>query len=132
MLAHRCLGALHCVQHAVQLEGLGDIVERTALRRFHDRFNGPARGHQNHGALGILFAGRFQHVQPGALVDIDIGDDDGIGVFAQAFQCFAGGGYGIHRIAFQFQESLDGISNGIIVFDYKKSLHAQPYPIRLD
>ncbi len=124
MLAHRCLGALHRVQHAVQLERLGDIVERAALRGFHHRFDGAARGHQNHGAVGIFLAGCLQHIEPGALVDIDVGDDDGVGVVAQAFQRFAGRRYGIHRIAFQFQKSLDGISNGIIVFDYQKSLHA--------
>ncbi len=123
MLAHRGFGALHRVQHAVQLEGLGDIVERAALGGFHHRFDGAARGHQNHRALGILFAGSFQHVQPGALVDINVRNYDGIGVVAQALQRFARRRHGVYRIAFQFQKGLDGISDGIIVFDHEKSLH---------
>ena len=80
------LGALHRFQHAVEVERLGDVVERAAARRRHYGFHGAAGGHENHGARRILAARRFQHVQARSAVNVDIRNNDRILVLVQAGQ----------------------------------------------
>ena len=66
---------------------------------------------------GIVALGGVQHVEAGALVDVDIGDDDGVGLAAEALDGFAGGGDRIHVVAAGFERRLDGELQRRIVFD---------------
>ena len=84
LLAARRLGALHGFEHAVELERLGDVIERAAAGGRHHRFHGAAGGHEDDRAARILAPRRFQHIQAGAVIDVDIGDDDRIRLLAQA------------------------------------------------
>ena len=52
---------------------------------------------------GLCSPRRVQHVEAGALVQVNVGDDDGVGVALQALHGFAGGGHGFHGVSFQFQ-----------------------------
>ena len=113
----RGFGALDGVEHHVQVEGLGDVVEGAAAGGRHHGLHGAAAGHQDHRAVRVLALGGFEHVQAGALVDVDIGDHDGVGVVRQPLDGVAGGGYRVHRVALLFQGRLDGELERRIVFD---------------
>ncbi len=111
------LGALDGIEHDVEIEGLGDVVERAAARGGHHGFDGAAPGHENYGTVGIVALGGIEHVEAGALIDVDIGNDDGIFAIAQPLDGFAGGGYRIHRIALLFERGENRKLQAGIVFD---------------
>ena len=113
----RGLRAGQRVEQGVPFEGLGDILECPALGSGHHRLHCPAASHQDHRAKRILALGGIQHIQAGALVDVDIGEDHRIGVVAQTLDGLTSGGDGIHRIALRLQRRDDGEIQVRIVFD---------------
>ncbi len=109
-------GALDGVEHHVQVEGLGDVIERAAAGGGHDGLHGAAAGHQDHRAAGVLALGGIQDVEAGALIDIDIGNDDRIGRIGQPLDGLAGGGNGVHGVSIRLEGRLDGELQCRIVF----------------
>src|SRR5262249_48748150 len=73
------LGARDSVDHDVEIKRFGDVVEDAAAGSGHDSLHGPAAGHEDHGAAGILTLGGIENIKARTLVDIDVGDDDGKG-----------------------------------------------------
>ncbi len=109
-------GARDGVQKDVQFEGLGNIVERPAAGSGHHRLNGAAPGHQNHRAQRVPALGGIQHVEAGALVDIDIGDHNRVGFVRQTVDGVARGGNCFHLVPVSFQRGLNGELKRRIVF----------------
>ena len=66
---------------------------------------------------GIFSLGGFEHIEAGAFVDVDIGEDDGVGLFAEALDGVAGGGGGVDGVALRFERGLDGELEVQVVFD---------------
>ena len=80
----RFFGAADGLDHVRHFEGLGQIFECPAFGGRHHGFHAAAAGHQDHGAQWILFAGGVEDVDAGALVQINIGNDDGVGLGRRA------------------------------------------------
>ena len=113
----RRLGPGQRVEQGVEFERLGDIFEGSAAGGGHHGFHRPAAGHQDDRAARVLALGGIQHVQAGALVDIDIGEDDRVGGIAQTLHGLARGGHRVHRIPLRLQRREDGEIQIRIVFD---------------
>jgi hypothetical protein len=64
-----------------------------------------------------LALGGVQHVETGALVNIDVGDDDWVTTAVEALDGFTGCGDGVHRIALFFERGQDRKLQCRIVFD---------------
>ena len=88
-------GATDLFDHVVEVEGFSKIVECPAAGGGHDSFHGAAAGHENDGAVGVVFASGAEDIETGSFVDIDIGQHDGVIILGETNERFAGGADGV-------------------------------------
>ena len=115
--AQRLFGAPDGLDHLRHLERLGQILERPALGRRHHRFHAAASGHQDHGAQRVLFARGVQHIDAGALVQINVGDHDGIGLRRQPLDRLARRADRLGLVALQLQHGHHGVPYRRVILD---------------
>ena len=120
-LAAGGLGALHRLDHPVELERLGNVIERAAASRRHHGLHGAAGRHEDHRATGVFPAGRLEHVEPGAVVDVDIGDDDRVRRRGEAVDRFLGRRSGVNGVALELEAGHNRGADARVVFHYQQS-----------
>ena len=101
-------GSLNRFEQRIEFEGLGEVVERPVAGGRHDGLNGASGGHEDDAAVRVAIFGGDEDVESGAVIDIDVGDDERPGSGGDAVHRVAGVGDGFDGKAFHFQKSDDG------------------------
>ncbi len=112
---------LHAVRndhpHFVVLEGLGDVVEGTALHRFDRRLHGGEGGDHDHHQLGIRSLESIEHVDAGTIGKHHVHDRDVDRLPARDLEPVLSRARELHPVAFLSEERLQYLPHHLFVID---------------